>query len=331
MVRQERFSKTFLVLPTEALTLLIPNSFLNVYQIFEIFITVLFPIAIIVSFGFLADRIFTLDTSSFSKLLIYFTLPALVFSGMSQSSLQTDELWQLTLYTIVTMVILAALSWVLTRLMKLGKKTSSAFILATLLANMGNFGLPFSTFAFGDEGLSRALIIFVISSIVSYTLGIFIASMGTATVKESITNTLKVPLIYATFFGLLINQGYLAIPLSLSRSIDLLGDSAVPVMLFVLGIQLSRTRIRGHLRLIFFGSMVRLIGGPLLGLIIIYFIGLKGLGANVALIQMGMPTAVATTILADEFGSDTQITSSILFVSTMLSFVTLSVLLSLLT
>lgn len=290
------------------------------------FYNVLFPITLIAGLGFLLNRRFNLHTRSLSRLVVYLASPALVFSSVSRSTLAAQELWQLLAFTIAIMFTLAGLSALLARSLRLDQKTSSAFTLSSTLINAGNFGLPFISFAFGDAGLGRAAIIYTGTSIVANTLGVFLASRGSASAWKSLTNVLKVPLPYALAAGLLANFGVLTVPPPLERSFLLLGGAAVPVMLILLGAQLSRVEFGRQLQLVALSSGIKLVATPLVGVVLVHLMLLHGLTAQVSIIQTSMPTAVISIALAEEFGSDAQFVSSAVMVSTVVSLISLTVL-----
>ncbi len=299
-------------------------------QILNVFYSVIAPIALIAFLGFVMDRRFAIETRSLSQVTIYLAGPALVFSSISHSQLQAAEFGQLVLFTVLVMGLLAVISGTLAKLLRLEQKLSSAFTLSSTLINAGNFGLPFIAFAFGEDGLSRAVVIFTTTSIVANTLGVFLASRGSGSVRQSLANVLKVPLPYAVLAGLLANGGLLRIPLPLDRGLSLLGDAAVPLMLVVLGAQLARTRLDSQLRLVALASGVKILLTPLLGIGVARLLLLSGSTASISIIQTSMPTAVISIVLAEEFGSDTRFVSSVVMVSTLVSFLSLTILLNLL-
>jgi predicted permease len=284
----------------------------------------------IACFGFIADRLFTIQTRSISQLLIYFASPALVFSVMLKTRLKSDELVILTLFTVLLVLGIAAISYLLTRILRLNREQASAFTLSTTMMNAGNIGLPLVAFALGDEGLSRAAVVFTVSAIMGNTLGIFLASSGNASIKQSLLNVVKVPLGYAILLGLIANQGYFGLPGPVAKGVDLLGQASIPMMLLMLGIQLSRTRFNAEFSLVTLASAIRIIGAPILGFLLAKVLLVSGLTAQVLILETSMPTAVTAIILAEEFGSDARFVSSVVLVSTVLSLITLSVLLSLL-
>jgi predicted permease len=167
-------------------------------------------------------------------------------------------------------------------------------------------------------------------AIVGNILGIFFASSGSASIKASLLNIVKVPLGYAVILGLAANQGYFRLPQPIEQGLGLLGQATVPMMLLMLGIQLSRTKFDSQISLVALASAVRIIVAPILGFWLAALLAMNGLTAQVAIVQISMPTAVTSIILAEEFGSDTRFVSSVVLVSTLCSLISLSILLDLL-
>lgn len=291
------------------------------------FYTVLSPIVLVAGLGFVLDRRFHFDTKSISRLVIYLASPALVFSSVSQSTLEAQELWQLLAFTVLAMGSMAAISWGVASSFRLPQREASAFSLTSTLTNAGNFGLPFISFAFGIEGLGRAVIIYTGTSIVANTVGVFLASRGSASVWKSLGNVLRVPLPYALTLGLLANFDVMPVPVPFERAFTMLGGAAVPLMLLILGTQLSRTRLGVQLRWVTLAAMLKLFLMPVLGVFFARILLLGQLTANIAIVQISMPTAVLSIVLAEEFGSDTQFVGSVLIVSTLMSLLSLSILL----
>lgn len=293
------------------------------------FYNVLFPITLIAGLGFLLDKRFQLETKSLSRIVVYLASPALVFSSVSRSTLAAEELWQLLAFTVLMMLIMAAVSGVAAKVLRLNRKTASAFTLSGTLINAGNFGLPFIAFAFGDAGLGRAVIIYTGTSIVANTLGVFLASRGSASMWKSLQNVLTVPLPYALLAGLLVNFRVISLPLPLEKSFALLGNAAVPVMLVILGAQLARVQLGKQLPLVSFAGGIKLLLAPVIGVALVRVLLLHGMTASIAIIQTSMPTAVISIVLAEEFGSDARFVSSAVVVSTAFSLFSLSILLQL--
>jgi len=289
---------------------------------------VLSPIFLIVGLAVLLDRRFTLDPRVFSRAVIYLFSPCLVFSGIARSDLNAGELGLIMAMAALSSLLMALIGWGEARLFRFDRKLASAFVLSVVSVNAGNYGLPLNDFAFGQAGLQRAIVFFVVTAMISNTLGVYLASRGTASVRRSLLNVLTVPLPYATVLGFLVNIKDIVLPLPLDRAVTLLGQAAVPGMLIVLGLQLSRTSVMGRGGPILLATVTRLGLAPLIALLLASLLGLAGLTRQVSIIQASMPTAAMAGVLATEFNSDAEFTTAVILVSTLASIVTLSILLT---
>lgn len=295
----------------------------------EVAFNIVLPVVVIVLAAALADRLFDTDPRSLSRLVIYLFVPFLIFQRLATTELTAGEGLQLMAIAIGMSLLAAAAAALVARLASYPPRLSAAFILSVTLINAGNYGMPLNLFAFGKPGEERALIFFVGSVLVTYTLGIFLASLGTAPPREALTRIFRVPLPYALVAGLAVNLLHIELPVPAVRASETLAQAAVPGMLTVLGLQLSRARVPHQFGPIVLAAGMRLILAPLLALPLIALLGASGLTRQVSIVQSAMPTAVISGVLAAEFGADTQIVTGVILVSTLLSTVTLSVLLTL--
>jgi predicted permease len=291
---------------------------------------VLAPIFLIIGLAVLLDRRFALEPRVFSRAVIYLFSPCLVFGGIARSELKADELRQILAMAALSTLLIALVGWGETRLFRIDRKLASGFMLSVVLVNAGNYGLPLNDFAFGQGGMQRAIVFFVVTAMISNTLGVYLASRGAASVRRSLLNVLTVPLPYAAVLGFLFNITGVTLPLPLNRAVTILGQAAVPGMLIVLGLQLSRTSVRGRVAPILLATITRLGVAPLIAIALATLLGLSGLTRQVSILQASMPTAAMAGVLATEFGSDAEFTSAAILISTLMSIVTLSILLSLL-
>lgn len=159
-------------------------------------------------------------------------------------------------------------------------------------------------------------------------MGVFLASRARAGRLEALRAVFTVPTTYAAVGGFLIGTLALPVPGWLLQSTDVLGDAAIPAMLIVLGIQIASTRAFTDLRAIGGAVVVRLGLSALIAYGLVQLLGLDGLTARVLIVVAGMPTAVFTIILATEYGGKPELASSIVVVSTIASFISVTVLLT---
>jgi malate permease and related proteins len=290
------------------------------------------PIMLCAAVGFVFGRRFRPDPQLISRISLYVMLPSLVFVSMSEAQVETGEIGQITLVVFAVSVLLMFAGWGLTRMDRAMTPTmQGSVIVAILLMNTGNYGLPLVQFSLGDAGLQRAAFIFVLSAIVTNTLGIYAASLGNATLMQGLRNILTNPLPYATIAGILVNVTGIQTPLFVSRAVGIFAEGSVPILLLLLGVQTSRIALRGNrtwpVRSLLWVSLARLVLTPVLVLVLCALLGVADLTRNVLLLQLSTPTAVTTAVLASEYGNDAEFVSAAILVTTLLSVLTLSVLL----
>jgi predicted permease len=115
---------------------------------------------------------------------------------------------------------------------------------------------------------------------------------------------------------------------NLFRGVSLMGDAAIPILLVLLGAELARAKIdTGDLAGISVAVVIRIFAAVPISYGLAYVLGLGPLPTKLAVVLGSMPTAVNVIVLALEFDLRPKLVSSIVIVSTVLSFVTLTVLL----
>ena len=226
---------------------------------------------------------------------------------------------------------LIVLSWMIARGLRLGRELAAAFVLSTSFVNAGNYGLPLSLFAFGEKGLELAVVVFVVTSILMFTVGVFIACNGGGGLRQAARSAVRLPLIYAVVAAVTVKLTGVVVPQPIFQGVDLMSQAAIPAMLIVLGMELACSDFHQSLanwKLVSLSSVIKLLFPILLVVLVSEAIGLEGLARNVTLIQASMPTAVFIVILTVKFGGDSRFVTSAVVLSTMVSIATLTLLLS---
>jgi predicted permease len=294
----------------------------------SIITNIIAPIFIIVGLAALIDRHFKPDARALSAIAVYLLSPCLVLDNIATSSLQADEVWQIVAMALLSSLVMILLGVVISRALGFERGLATGFALTVGLLNTGNYGLPVSDFAFGKEGLQRAVIFFIVSAVWTNTAGIFVASRGTGTTRQALLNVFKGPLLYAMALGFGLNLTGIGMPLPVARAVSLLSQATVPFMLIVMGLQLARTSVRGRVGPLALAVTTRLVIGPLVAIGLATLLGLTGLTRQVTILQAAMPSGVMSGVLATLFGGDAEFVAATILLSTLASIATLSVLLS---
>lgn len=295
-----------------------------------VFVDNILPIFVIAGLGFLIGKRLEIDSQQLGRLLFNVLSPALVFHSLTTTTISPLEFGQLFFVMTVFVSGMALLALVTARFQSESKIERAGFVLSAMWPNDGNLGLPLISFAFGPDVLARGVIFYVAVSILNYTLGLFVASRGQSSGRQAMMKIAKVPMIYAVIAGLVINLTHIVLPLPFDRSITLLSQATIPLMLVMLGVQLGQAQRLKQPRLIFWVVGLRLVASPFVALVLGVISGLNPLALVAFIMQASMPVAVATIIFASEFQLDSdQVVGSVL-VSTLVSPITLSVLILLL-
>lgn len=289
-----------------------------------LFINNLFPILLIAGIGYLIGKTLQIDPRSISRVVFYVFSPCLVFSVLTSSQLNRGDLLKMTGVTLSVVVSMAALTFVIGKLMKLNRRMLAAVILTTMTINAGNYGLSLNLFAFGEPALAHASIFYAVTALATYTLGVAVASMGTVSFKESLIRLLKVPAIYAVILALIFMSQNWKLPLPLERTTTTLGNAAIPAMLILLGLQLQNNHRSKAIPALSLGTGMRMIGGILLGFVFAALFGLQGAAFQAGVVESAMPSAVLSTVLATEFDVEPAFVTSTVFITTLLSPITLT-------
>lgn len=290
-------------------------------------LTVIVPIALLVAAGYLLARFAPVDISSLSRVTVYLLTPSLVFVALVRTDLRAASAAGLVGLVLSHFALLLAIAFLAARLMALPQAERSGMALATSLYNAGNYGLPVSLFAFGQEGFQVATVIFVTAAALTHSAGVYIASAGRNAPRRALTDIFRLPLVYAAGLGLLFSRQGWPVPLALWRPLELMGQGAIPMLLIALGVQLAQARPEVLSAPVGVVTVLRLVVSPLLTAALLPAFGLGGLVGRIAVLSTSMPTAVNAFLFAAQFNAAPGYVASAVFVTTLASFVTVSLVL----
>ncbi|MBE2225254.1 MAG: AEC family transporter, partial [Anaerolineae bacterium] len=269
-------------------------------NILAVFTQNILPILIVAGCGFALQKWQALDKQTLSKVTLYVLSPALVFSSLVNSDLETGDIGSMVLFTVLAMAAMAILAFLPARMMHFSRRETAALVITVVFVNGGNYGLTLNQLRYGDAGLSLAIVYYATSTVLVYSAGIFIASMGRLPWRAAVKRLLSLPPIYAATGAILVYFFAIPVPEPLMSAIEILGRGAIPVMLLVLGMQMADMKGNGGWRLTVPAIGLRLLVGPVVAVFVASLVGLQGLSRSVSIIEASMPTAVITIILATE-------------------------------
>lgn len=291
----------------------------------------LLPVLVLSGAGFLLGKTLKIDPRPLGRVLFYIFTPVLVFDLLTRNDMEPGMIAGMMGFAVTAMLLAGALAFLAGLLLRLERSAIVAIVLTALVGNNGNYGLPLIAFAFGEEAEAYASIFFVTSTMMIYTVGVLVASMGHLSLKKATLGLLKVPVVYAILAAILFNISGWAMPPIIERPISLASEGTVPLMLVMLGLELSQSEWSRDLKALAVPVVIRLVVSPIIGALLAPSFHLEGSARQAGITETGMPAAVSSIILAAEYNLDRRLVNAIVFFSTVLSPLTLTPLLVLLT
>ncbi|WP_299202783.1 AEC family transporter [uncultured Tateyamaria sp.] len=255
-----------------------------------------------------------------TQLAMTLSLPCLIFVSLMRTKIDPVALGTLSVASVVTY---AAVTLVMLALVRIARLNTRTYAAPLIFGNTGNLGLPLALFAFGDVGLSYAIIVFAIMALWSYTYGIWLVAGAGAFGK-----VLREPLVWSTVLGaLFLWQGWQT-PTFLTNALDLIGQMAIPMMLITLGVAVARLSTKGMLQAAGLSAIkLTLCTGIAWG--VGRFFALDPVAFGVLVLQVATPVAVTSYLLAEKYGAQSEKVAGLVVASTLMAVAALPVILAL--
>ena len=297
-------------------------------DLFSVFASDLLPIFVIAGAGFALARWLNASAVTLTHVVFYALLPCFAFRLLVTSVATGRQFGMMVLLAVLVMLAMAAAGALLSLVLRLSRAESTVFLLVVMFSNGGNYGLPVVSFAFGEEALSYGTVFFLTGSVLTNTVGAFLAAAGRRSLRTAAASVLKMPAIYGMAAAAVVLATGIPMPTPLLRPITMLSDAALPLMILVLGMQLERASAPKRPALVAAAVCVSLLVAPLVALGLTSLLHVTGAARQAVVVLSSMPVAVATTILAVEFDASPDFVTSAVFLSTLLSPITLTPLIS---
>jgi malate permease and related proteins len=297
----------------------------------------IFILAVVVLIGAIAAKfkVFTNDSKDvLSKVIFYISLPLMLFTNFFRL--------EATPRLIVNSIIILSLSgfmiffllfigWISSKVFRLQGTEAAVFKVHSMFGNTIFLGFPLITALYGVEGLLYASMFQLVSTLIMWTVGVIILAHGNGTPwKKSLFRVLN-PNTIATLTGLVFFLLSVRLPEIILKPMTELGSANTWLSMLYIGAMLAFSNVGSLLKKksLYLISFNRLIMGPVLLISIFYFIGLltglapEKLVSSVIILEASMPCMATVVIMAKEFGSDDRLAVGNVFVSTLISILTL--------
>lgn len=269
------------------------------------------PVFLLAAIGYLWVKLgFEYRIEFVTRLAMTLAVPCLIFGALMETEIATGTLATVFAATIVTYGVITLGCFLLVRTAKIDTRT---YLAPLIFGNTGNLGLPLALFAFGQEGLSYAVVIFAMMGIYSFTFGVWLVSGG-----GDLRKVVQEPLVGATLLGaLFLWQGWQT-PRFLTHSIELIGQMAIPLMLITLGVAVARLKLKAVGRAVWL-SAAKVVLCVIVALGAGTYFALPPVALAVLVLQAATPVAVTSYLLAAKYEADADPVAGLVVVSTLMS------------
>tara|TARA_B100000586_G_scaffold188352_1_gene138467 strand:+ start:182 stop:1063 length:882 start_codon:yes stop_codon:yes gene_type:complete len=272
-----------------------------IYQIFGI----IFPVVAIVLVGYFYASKFQPNMDSANIINLNIFLPALMFSVLSRESFQIQNYQLLAFSGVIIILGSGIIAWIIAKVLDINIKT---FVPPMMFNNTGNVGLPIAVLAFGEIALGAAVVLFAIEMLLHFTFGAYILSKN-----SNFLPVFRSPILIATLAGIGINLIDLELWLPATQMIDLLGQAAIPLLLFTLGTRLIGINFNDW-KIGILGAILCPISGLLMVLILVQFFDFETLHYQQIILFSVLPPAVLNHVMAEKYQQQPETVASIVMI-----------------
>ncbi len=307
----------------------------------QIIVDNILPLLVFVVIGYFLDRKFHLDVSTVTKLTVNIVLPGFIFYSIYVAKLDMTMFHVFILSTLL-MAIMGVMGEVIGHIFHYPAGKTQAFKNGIMFSNSGNIGIALIGLVFTNPPFvvngempyfpaasAAAAMILVQVNMGLHSLGLYQAGIGKLTPKEALSAVFHIPVIYTLVIAFVIKySGFDMTKTFLWPSFKVCAVALAAIVMIALGMQIHKSRISFRDRDSWIASTLRLMGSPLLALLLLYLWHFAGVSfppevAQTILIMCAVPAAVNSVLYAVEFHNCEDFATSIVMMSTILSAITL--------
>jgi len=266
------------------------------------------------------------DAELLNTVVIYITLPAFVFEALySYREPIPLSIVKVPILGFAMMMVVLAAAYLIGRAFRLGGRTLGALMIVSAFGNTGFLGYPVVKAAFVEKSALVTAVMYdeLGMALPLYTLGVAIAMAfgGQRLNGGYMLRFFKLPLIWTMAAALLLRP--FELPQPLLAAVGYLASGTIPLVMLSLGLSLSASSLKGFVAPVLVGCALKLGLLPLLTHYVLLAGGVEGVMHRVTVLESGMPTALMSGVIASRFGADGRFAAGVIFVSTLLSILTI--------
>lgn len=283
---------------------------------------------VLLAVGFVCARLGLLTQKgreSMTNVFINIMIPCSIITAFYQSL--TPELLVKGIWMVLAYTFNLTFCWFIGKFLYRWAEPDKKGILkyATIISNAQFMGFPIVQAAFGEEGLMLASLAMIPGTVFTWTIAL--AQFTEIDGKKGVKSVFTHPCFWSVIIGVCLAVFKVPLHHSVADALVRLGNCVMPVSMLIIGSILAGVQLKAIFDWkLYYYSLIRLIVIPATLYLIFTAVHLEPLVKNVVVVMAAMPAGTVTAMLAEKHGANAEFASQLIFVSTLLSIVTLSIL-----
>lgn len=259
-----------------------------------------------------------IDDRTITLISVYFLQIFLTFWGLLKRPIDTDLLFAPALYLGITLLSLL-LMIPLARMLFTDTKERSIATVAALIGNTGNLGVPLGIAVFGEESVPYTTLINLVNIFVVYTIGVFYYSRGEFSVRGSLMNILKLPVLWAALVAIFLNLIHYVPSPAVDKTLMMGAYASMTMQLVLFGIYLYGIKLTEiKVRLTAWVGSTKFLLIPLLTFAVLQYVDMEPMVKGILFLELLVPLAVANVNLASLYNCAPRTATVQVFVTSVL-------------
>lgn len=270
--------------------------------------------------GYIAKKTFKekIDDKTITLINVYFLQIFLTFWGLLSRPIDITLLYAPAIYFIIIIFILIITSLVAHKLFK-DKEEYSIAVVAALIGNTGNLGIPLGIAIFGEESIPYTTVINLVNVFIVYTIGVYYYSRGTHDIKTSLLNIVKLPILWAALIAIFLTISHYEASQNIMKTLTMGAYASIVMQLFLFGIYLYGTKIKEiNKTLILWVMGLKFLILPSIAFVILYNIELPSMVKGIIFIELMMPLAIANVNFASLYDCKPKLVTALVLISSII-------------
>ncbi|MDR2873279.1 MAG: AEC family transporter [Methanobrevibacter sp.] len=266
------------------------------------------------------------DLKPLNTIILNVAMPCMIFEAVYNIDVALfPKLFIMPVIPILVFFLIGLIAFLILKVFNLSKSKVLNIFLPMILGNTAYLGYPIVLNIFGNDAFLMAVFFDISMPLVFLLVNVVLIINFGGNRKDIVKSFLKSPILWAIVIAVVFNILNIGVGNVLEKTMRDIGGLTVPLAMIILGASFNFSNIKDNIKIISFISLVKLIIYPAIAFIFILILGLGDMEFKVGILQSAMPSAVISFILAIDYKLDVNLISSSIFLSTVLSFISLPI------